>query len=117
MRSLFEKNLLRMKRELTDLKTVHQRGLGTIRFFKTEATFTLPANTASLFTATIKTGEPEWPICQPVAICADGTQVIKNVSFYDQNATRFRWYVTTGNSGQVTVGLVSSSEMQGIAKQ
>ena len=33
MRSLFEKNLMHMKQELTDLKTAQKRGLGTIRFY------------------------------------------------------------------------------------
>lgn len=33
MKSLFEKNLLRMRGELRDLKTAQKRGLGTIRFY------------------------------------------------------------------------------------
>ena len=33
MRSLFEKNLMRMQSELRDLKTAQKRGLGTIRFY------------------------------------------------------------------------------------
>ena len=116
MISLFEKNLKRMKSELTDLKTVHQRGLGTIRFFKIEQEFSLPANSGVLFRATIKSGEPEWPVCQPIATSSNGLQTVTRVSMDGQNATTVWWYVDTNNAGQVTVGLISSSEMQGIEK-
>ena len=33
MISLFDKELLEMEREVRDLKTIHQRGLGTTRFY------------------------------------------------------------------------------------
>lgn len=46
MRSLFEKNLMRMKSELRDLKTAQKRGLGTIRFYsKTEQVTITPGVT------------------------------------------------------------------------
>lgn len=41
MISLFEKNLMRMKNELTDLKTASKRGLGTIRFYEAHADVTV----------------------------------------------------------------------------
>lgn len=116
MISLFEKNLMRMKNELRDIKTVHDRGLGTVRFFKREKTFNLPANTQVLFSATIESDEPEWPVCQPFASSPDGLKVVKDIYVYDQNATRIRWYVTTGNAGSVTTGVVASSGMQEIIR-
>lgn len=41
MISLFEKNLMRMRSELTDLKTANKRGLGTVRFYTEYAEVTL----------------------------------------------------------------------------
>lgn len=38
MRSLFDKELEEMEREVRDLKTIHARGLGTVRFYEAEAT-------------------------------------------------------------------------------
>lgn len=65
MISLFEKNLKRMQQELTDLKTVHQRGLGTIRFFKYEFDFATQQNHKTHYIkADIVAGEPEKPFIQ-----------------------------------------------------
>lgn len=52
MRSLFEKNLLRMKQELTDLKTATKRGLGTIRFYTMTAEATIERGKQTYITAT-----------------------------------------------------------------
>lgn len=53
MRSLFEKNIDRMRAELTDLKTAQKRGLGTIRFYQKTLTVTLQAYTPKRFKITI----------------------------------------------------------------
>lgn len=53
MRSLFEKNLLRMKSELTDLKTAQKRGVGTIRFYSITKQVTVTAGTQTTITATL----------------------------------------------------------------
>lgn len=37
MTSLFEQELLEMEREVRDMKTIHQRGLGTTRFYSATA--------------------------------------------------------------------------------
>ena len=36
MKSLFDKELTEMEREVRDLKTIHQRGLGMTRFYEAE---------------------------------------------------------------------------------
>ena len=53
MRSLFEKNIDRMRAELTDLKSAQKRGLGTIRFYRKTLTVTLSAFTPKRFKVTI----------------------------------------------------------------
>lgn len=62
MISLFEKNLKRAKQELTDLKTAHERGLGTIRFFRYRLTFAVSSMTVVEITANVDTGEPGRPL-------------------------------------------------------
>lgn len=67
MRSLFEKNLMRMKQELTDLKTAHRRGLGTIRFFRHRITFTTSTLNYVTIRGNIADGEPGHPLVQVYA--------------------------------------------------
>ena len=43
MTSLFDKELIEMEREARDLKTIHQRGLGTTRFYTYEQTIQIPS--------------------------------------------------------------------------
>lgn len=42
MTSLFDKELIEMEREVRDLKTIHQRGLGTTRFYTYEQVIQIP---------------------------------------------------------------------------
>lgn len=44
MRSLFDKELTEMEREVRDLKAIHQRGLGTTRFYVYDRTITIPGD-------------------------------------------------------------------------
>lgn len=112
MISLFEKNLKRMKQELTDLKTVHERGFGTIRFFKASKTVSLGANTIQTFRATLAVGEPEWPVWQPFASSPNGLLTIKDVRFSNQTANTVEWQVVTNQAGTVTTGVIASSVME-----
>lgn len=43
MISLFDRELMRMEQEVRDLKTIHQRGLGTTRFYVYERQITIPS--------------------------------------------------------------------------
>ena len=56
MRSLFEKNLMRMKQEITDLKSVNKRGLGTVEFFRYRTSFSATAGNYYSISGTIATG-------------------------------------------------------------
>lgn len=44
MISLFDKELIAMEREVRDLKTIHQRGLGTTRFYVYDREITIPGD-------------------------------------------------------------------------
>ena len=68
MISLFEKNLKRMQQELTDLKTVHQRGLGTIRFFQYEVSGTISQTSSYVIRADIVPGEIQHPFIQATVV-------------------------------------------------
>lgn len=62
MRSLFEKNLMRMKQELTDLKTAHRRGLGTIRFYRHRITTAINQYDYIVIKGTLAADEPGFPL-------------------------------------------------------
>lgn len=101
MQALFEKNLIRMKQELTDLKTVHNRGLGTIRFFRYEFSFvTVSAHKYHYIKADIVAGEPERPFIQPMEKC--------NYT----NPNNGGWHITSGASEiQLQVYINRASEL------
>jgi hypothetical protein len=110
MTSLFEKNLMRMKRELTDLKCAHQRGLGTIRFF--QKSIDVKHTTLSTYTvkATIADGEPEWPLISCYAIGTIGAQGITDVRFESQTATTAIFSITSASD--FTAVITSSSAIK-----
>lgn len=112
MQSLFEKNLLRMKSELTDLKTVHRRGLGVIRFYEKSVTFTVPSASGTrvvAITATVADDEPEWPVYSFFVKGAVGANGIRNVYFVSQSAKTIRFAVQSTPGIEVTATVVSSS--------
>lgn len=116
MRSLFEKNLLRVKRELTDLKTAHKRGLGTVKFFKYTVTFTASLSGTALYyvKAGIKSGEPQRPYVQASSKSSRG------------DYATFEYDITSGTSEveviieswrqnhTITCEIISSSELENV---
>ena len=44
MTSLFDKELSQMEKEVRDLKTIHERGIGTTRFYVYDREITIPGN-------------------------------------------------------------------------
>lgn len=112
MTSLFEQELLDMEREVRDMKTVHQRGLGTVRFYRASYTkqnasagynqfkVTLYPDelTPAVFTAHINTPIP-----------ARSAYVAINEQSYGATAT-----VYTYTAGAVTIDVISSAQIQGI---
>lgn len=115
MRSLFEKNLMRMKQELTDLKTVHNRGLGTIEFFRYRTTFQASANSFNYVTGTIATDEPGNPLVTALASHSSGNADAIVRSSYS-NGSGVGATIFCRKAGTVTVDIISSSVLNGISK-
>lgn len=111
MISLFERNLKRMKQELTDLKTVHQRGLGTIRFFRSFFTFTpTQAHKVYYIIGDIVEGEPERPFVQVTERSAyDSTNTF--TAEIQSNATQVTLRIYANRTSQATLEIISTSEM------
>jgi len=115
MRSLFEKNLMRMKQELTDLKTVHQRGLGTVEFFRYRVTVTTTG--ASFFTirGTIADGEPGYPLVMGLAKGPNNSAaVISREASSTSTTAQCLFYARSATTA--TVDLICSSVLTGVAK-
>lgn len=115
MISLFEKNLKRMKSELTELKTAHKRGLGTIEFFRYRVTVTTTGPSYFTVRGTIATGEPGYPLVIGLARGSDNSAdviVIDSSSSSTTAQASFRARSAT----TATVDLICSSVLTGVAK-
>lgn len=58
MSSLFDREFSKMEQEVRDLKTIHQRGLGSIVFYQFSEEITIPANKWLDYKITLKADEP-----------------------------------------------------------
>lgn len=110
MISLFEKELMRMEQEVRDLKTIHQRGLGTVRFY--EASVSTTVNGSKTFTANLATGEPSNPLAIGLTY---GQAPLENFILPSSSAGLERT-VTTINSQNVAVKFISSSAISGVTQ-
>ena len=90
MQALFDKELTEMEREVRDLKTIHQRGLGTVRFYEAE-TDTIALNGSARFNANLVAGEPLNPLAISVVY---GTAPLEDFNLNTQSIG-LRRYVTT----------------------
>lgn len=108
--SLFDKELTEMEREVRDLKTIHQRGLGTVRFYEAETTATISGSTR--FTANLVTGEPTEPLAIGLTY---GQPPLENFSLTAQNVGLIH-YVWPMSTQTVKVKFISSSAISGITQ-
>lgn len=116
MRSLFEKNVMRMKSELRDLKTVHNRGLGTVEFFRYRTSFTATKGSYYTVNGTIATGEPGTPLIIGLAKgTGDSADMI--VRYVVSGASSVSARVECRKNTTATVDIICSSVLNGIAVQ
>lgn len=110
MQALFDKELIRMEREVRDLKTIHQRGLGTVRFYEAETSATI--NGSKRFTANLVAGEP----AEPLAIgLTYGEPPLEDFNYTASNVgLNYTVWATTTKS--VRVKFISSSAISGITQ-
>lgn len=116
MQSLFEKNLMRMKQELTDLKTVHNRGLGTVEFFRYRTSFNATAGNFYTVSGTIADGEPGSPLAIGLAR-GDEDLAAVSVRGTHVTATKVTCSIFCRRSTTATVDIISSSVLNGIARE
>ena len=111
MQALFDKELTEMEREVRDLKTIHQRGLGTVRFYEAE-TGTVTVNGSKRFTANLVAGEPTNPLAIGLTY---GEPPLGDFNYTASNVglNHTVWATTTKS---VRVKFISSSAISGITQ-
>jgi len=116
MRSLFEKNLMRMKSELTDLKTAHKRGLGTVKFFKYTVQFTASLSGTALYyiVANIKSGEPQRPYIQASSKSSRGDYACFEYDMTSGTSTIQVVIESWEINHTITCEIISSSELENV---
>ena len=111
MISLFDQELLAMEREVRDLKTIHQRGLGTTRFYTYERNIEITGDSIYewFFQAVV---EDTNLIPMVVLPFIEGP----TTSNFSMNFTENGFVVgTLATQGTVTVRVVTSSALASIA--
>ena len=114
MIALFEKELMRMEKEVRDLKTAHQRGLGTTRFYEYEKQINVSQGTSYSFTATVADGEPERPAVM-VLMNVNEPILGAGLRYLSIGTTNIRFSIFSGlqisSNTRMTVRLISSSKI------
>lgn len=115
MRSLFEKELERMEREVRDLKTIHMRGLGTTRFYKQQVEF--QKATSQIFEVHIAADEPTPAIIQGLINLP--TPILNPVVSYSPQSYGASFLVMTlsSASGQGKFTAIASSAISQVVQQ
>lgn len=116
MRSLFDKELTEMEREVRDLKTIHQRGLGTTRFYSATATKNVPSSMGYAgFSINAEAGAwtpiavvPAFNLPEPVAV----SSVVFSISSAGDSASVMAIAYTPGN---VKLKVMCSSPIESIS--
>ena len=115
MRSLFDKEIEEMEREVRDLKTIHARGLGTVRFYEAEATKNVTYSQGyATFTITITPDELTPAIIIPTLNIPE--PLVYTFATYSINDDGDRASVTVSayTPGPVKLKVISSSQIGSI---
>ena len=113
MQALFDKELTEMEREVRDLKTIHQRGLGTVRFYEAETGTVTISNSSARFTANLVAGEPT----EPLAIGLTYGEPPLNDFSYAASMVGLNYTVWVPQATKsVRVKFISSSAISGITQ-
>ena len=113
MQALFDKELTEMEREVRDLKTIHQRGLGTVRFYEAETGTVTISNSSARFTANLVAGEPTTPLAISLIYGAPPIGDF-NLTASNVGLNRTVWIPRTTRNFKVK--FISSSEKSGITQ-
>lgn len=112
MIALFERDLLKMEQEVRDLKTIHERGLGTIKFYEYTYQTTISQNTT--FRAMLTTGEPEYPLALAMANIQEPTGGAFILSATGRDFVLIAVIPSQISPLNVKIKMISSSKLDGI---
>lgn len=109
-RGTLDKRILRMERELLALKTAHERGLGTYRFYQYELQFTNVD--FAIWEVSILDGEPTSPFVQgtPFGVSAE-LDFTAYCVLKDERTVKVYLYIGHGDMASGKVVVVSSSQL------
>ena len=109
-RHTLQKKIMRMERELLALKTAHERGLGTYRFYQYELQFT--NLDYAIWEASILDGEPTSPFVQgtPFGVSAE-LDFTAYCMLKDERTVKVYLYIGHGDTASGKVVVVSSSDL------
>lgn len=113
MISLFEKNLKRAKQELTDLKTAHERGLGTIRFYRYSVSFSVSSMTIYRIAADVVSGETGRPLAIVLAKGSSHPAGVQN-QIVRSGTSQVTATIACYYNDTATVDIISSSMLENI---
>lgn len=117
MTSQFQRNLDRMAAEIRDLKTAHNRGLDTTRFYKYTLSIPTQPMTDYDFTAKIADGEPQNPIIIPAMQAGEPISGASIYAYrYSATETRLSVFTPWDVGGTITVAVISSSRLKEFAQ-
>lgn len=114
MISLFDKELLDMEHEVRDLKTIHQRGLGTTRFYRASVTKQNASAGSHSFQIHLADGELT-PAIILASINAPTPTGASNVSLYERSYGALA-SVYIQNAGTIRLDVVSSADISEITQ-
>lgn len=112
MTSLFDRELTQMEREVRDLKTVYQRGLGAIRFYRATYTKSNASSGFHNFKVNIADGEPTPAIFTAHANVPTPTQTPSVRVYARSYGAQVQVYAYT--AGDIRVDVISSAAIEGI---
>ena len=115
MISLFERELIAMEREVRDLKTIHQRGLGTTRFYSATSTKNVASSMGFVsFTITPEADSPT-PIALVPAVSLPEPVAVSLIVFEISNGGDYATITTMAfTPGDVKVKAICSSPIESI---
>lgn len=114
MNSLFDKELTQMEKEVRDLKTIHQRGLGAVRFYRKIYTKQNASAGTHNFRVNIYEDEPT-PAIFTAHINVPTPTILPSVRVYARSyGAQVQVYCYT--AGDIRLDVISSAEIEEITE-
>lgn len=112
MTSLFDRELTQMEREVRDLKTIHQRGLGATRFYR--KSYTINGASSGFHTIEVHLADGELTPAIITAHIRTQTPVFSSYSRVDPQSYGANILVYNYTAGDVQIEIISTAQIQEI---